>query len=314
MENHGLINATFEPARLRRALRRRQALATRSQLYDHSLPEQFLLHGIVSAPSRAPRIRRGGSLSPYLIHLARSASDASRYADEIPAFAVNLLVPESFLIPVEDVIEAVDDLALEAGDIADQLSEDWAEMVTAQTPSHSPFVRGRIERELPLMPEKGRGVVGDSKKTVETFVVASLAPREAPANFASYLEFPEMEEPTAEETEEEPLDLETLTEESLAPPAPATRPVMRFAFRLPESAPRALAAFVLLSFGFVLPLHAMQFVSNAKDAEAEARKAGGAGLSALSSASSAAARHDPEAAVRSFADAGLRFAQAQDAI
>jgi len=83
---------------------------------------------------------------------------------------------------------------------------------------------------------------------------------------------------------------------------------------LPAQWPRAIGGFVLASFLFVLPLHAMNFVSNLKTTKSGLEDASQTALSQLKAGADAVMVRDASAASTSFDKAGSAFSRAKQSV
>ncbi|MEI6511329.1 MAG: DUF4012 domain-containing protein [Candidatus Uhrbacteria bacterium] len=83
---------------------------------------------------------------------------------------------------------------------------------------------------------------------------------------------------------------------------------------LPAQWPRAIGGFVLASFLFVLPLHAMHFVSNLKTTKSGLEDASQTALSQLRAGADAVLVRDASAASTSFDKAGSAFSRAKQSV
>ncbi len=146
-------------------------------------------------------------------------------------------------------------------------------------------------RPSPFEGEGGMTLATDD----ETVVVASIL--EEPA----FLETAEIDTSFAEAIDNRP------SEERVAWSLPS------FQF-LPAQWPRAIGGFVLASFLFVLPLHAMNFVSNLKTTKSGLEDASQAALSQLRAGADAAMVRDASAASASFDKAGSAFSRAKQSV
>lgn len=122
----------------------------------------------------------------------------------------------------------------------------------------------------------------------------------------------------AEATEDKPVLVEADTSfaEAIEERSPEERvawslPSLQF---LPAQWPRAIGGFVLASFLFVLPLHAMQFVSSLKATKTGLESASQTALSQLQAGADAVLVRDASAASTSFDKAGSAFSRAKQSV
>ena len=129
------------------------------------------------------------------------------------------------------------------------------------------------------------------------------------------------ESPYAEATEDklaivEAVEIDTSFAEAIENRPPEERvawalPSFQF---LPAQWPRAIGGFVLASFLFVLPLHAMNFVSNLKTTRTGLEDASQTALSQLRAGADAVLVRDASAASTSFDKAGSAFSRAKQSV
>ncbi len=126
---------------------------------------------------------------------------------------------------------------------------------------------------------------------------------------------------TVNATVEEPavveaVEIDTSFAEAIEDRAPEERvawalPSFQF---LPAQWPRAIGGFVLASFLFVLPIHAMHFVSNLKTTKSGLENASQTALSQLRAGADAVLVRDASAASTSFDKAGSAFSRAKQSV
>jgi hypothetical protein len=302
--------------RLQDALRRRRAARAVTHLYDHSVPTEMRFHG-VSFASRVPgkpavRVESEHALSPYVIHLNAHVPTPAEWLEESSSFeSPNLLLPETFLITLADAerMNPEDDLVLSREEIAGQILEDeFGEGREAARP------RGRGEIRLAEENEAAR----------EEPTLVTIEPTAATADLASYFELPEEEiaadVSTQDARENENVVLtftkEMTIEETVADEVPlGMRPKPQRSFSacsfLPRHWYRAVGVFALTCVAFVVPIHAIGFVGDVREAKAGLESASAAALSQLRAGANAVLVHDAGAASDSFDGAGDAFSRAR---
>lgn len=85
-------------------------------------------------------------------------------------------------------------------------------------------------------------------------------------------------------------------------------------FELPDGWHRALAAFVLVSFAFVLPLHAMGTLQDLRSAAGDIRTSGLSAFNDLRAAAGEVLTRDPSGAAATFSQAQMQFSSAQSTL
>lgn len=287
--------------------------------FDRSVPVGLRYQGLMLPAPISTDVHVGqiGSRSPFILDLGRAPavieSDVSVLApDFLRAFhAVSL----THALP--------NFLALAPEDLGEQLAEEAALYAPRRT--YAPVFRRRASRVAPaLLP---------AFPAAAPLNVASLAPeRTVPAfvpSIAINLDFPETEEGEEDESpiarfEFNRIVIETEEEEqqvAILPSVPAVSfwdrvlPVFpSFQFAWAGALPRAIGAFVLLSFASVLPLQAMTVVGGLRDSKEDAETASYAALSDLQAGAGAVAAQDANGARNSFDRAAERFSTARRAV
>lgn len=263
----------------------------------------------LEAPASGVEVRvvERASLSPYVIHL-----DPPPCLDEAACHPpINLLMAE----PLELVMRMDPPLlSLSGADVADQLTEDLLDRrhgSFAAPPSAPPPTRTPM-----AVPVRAEG-----------FGIDTLVPPPMPTDLTEYLELPEAESGETEDSSEEE-DLEVVSLEIAGMMSePAQDPLMLPSFDFAQDmlskgevarhnafSWRAVASFTALAIAVVAPLSALGAFGALKGDALRAQAAGFDALSDLSAASRAALARDSASASTSFASAGARFSQAQDAI
>lgn len=345
------LTAKLNKKRLADTLRRRKAAQTVTHLIDHSVPSEVRFHGILNEQKKTqqPIVRVADSLqlSPYIIHLnAHLPSPEEILAETSPLVAPNLLVPEKFFLSIADAekMNPVEDLQLELEDVYRQMRED-----SGQEMRSSKFkVRNKIESEKIT---KGKENFEHPFALKAGFTVTPFELPKAPENFAAYFEMPDSEEnePVSGESEIVVFDKIILPElnESVEvvetsvpvfgtstssvdkasvlsnfhfnfphfdfPKFPTGRLTAQFSF-LPANWHKTIGAFVLASFIFVLPLHAMNLVSDLRSTKSGLAIASQTALAQLQAGASAVLVRDASTASTSFGKAEDAFSQAEQSV
>ncbi|MFC1788068.1 DUF4012 domain-containing protein [Patescibacteria group bacterium] len=297
------ITAKIDSAKLKRGLKRRLQANKVSYLYDCSVPNTLLLEGILShqPASKNPIIRQVAkkTLSPFVVYLDDPAP--INQLENAQQVMLNFLLPEEYLLGPE--LEAVDDLTLCAEDLHDQLRED----LTIKQP-----LWPRLCLAIPSL-KNNPGVKAElfshPKPLLNQFPISELNPPEPTPDLSEYLELPEEEE--MEYLSENDTEPEIITLDDLEQVAQHKKPHF---LGLPMGWQRALGVFVLVSFVFVLPLHAMNLVNDLKTAKNKAENQGNHALNLLGNGAQAALIKNPSAAADAFSNAGQSFSSAGQTI
>ncbi len=293
------INAKTNGAYLGALLRRRRAAKRIAETsFDRSVPSSLHITNATSTlhlPIHQGPVSR---LSPFIVHLDRLPEPAEILEQEaIRSLRINLLQGRPVHVPE---IGTVDELALAREEVASQLSE----TILENFPS-SPWIIPRLSSFLPRLSPAPPEIL-QHERLSSRHALPGLRPPAAPANLYRTFDLPELED------EEEAEDV--VLEHFKVRPA-STRPHLpRILFGLPQNARRAVGVFVLLSFVFVLPLHAMRLVGELRDASLKTESSGASALSALSDGAEAVFAKDSAAAKLAFGQAGRRLGEAQETV
>ncbi len=276
--------------------------------FDLSVPSALRSRNLPRPEIRqkpAIRLMAEAELSPFVLRLAPPSPETLIAVDAETPVLLNFLdaEPLTALRPSSPGM----DLSLEAGDVGGQIAEDAQAMPRAW----------RLPR-LHIRRPTAEALPAPSDPVAEPLNVERLAPDHGPAALLASLDLPEMED-------EEESEMVEFAGAEMRPSGPAgrTRRAWRWpkfslppvpSFGLPFGWERAVGAFVLLAFAFVLPLHAMTAVGGWQDARASAAAAGTDAVSQLSAGASAVASQNPAQASAAFARAAEQFQSAQSDI
>lgn len=305
------LNSKTKPHYLRRVIRRRQAKNNQSDLYDHSLPSQYLYRGIFhglrsSGQPLSVRADFNHTPSPFVIHLSDTRLPTPKdfiEKENHHSMSINLLCPDQALPAVVTPINSWEhDLRLQTTDLSGQLTEDESDQTIFRFP--------KLKINLPTK-TKTTNQANLLETITQTIQLDQLKPPTPPADIYAFFDFPENEEITEPEEEES----EFIVPEELTAPLTNPVPVISWTrFTLPVGWHRALGAFILLSFIIVLPLHAMNLVSELSFAQDQIISSSQAGLGALENGTNAALINNIAGATESFSQATKHFNQAQKTI
>ncbi len=266
-----------------------------------------------------PRIRTGMdvSLSRFVIRL--ETPKPTEIETVLPSIAAPNLLTETHTQKTDAStsvsISQPKDLLIQAEDIALQLTED-------RTPISFPAPkRSRLRKEKTLF--------ASAPSAPQAIPLAPFSPRilfpeplleNVSSDHSLLLDLPEAEE----EHESELITLEDLDRavlhsdepESASLPAGKQAPLWRFnaSWMFPSGWQRSLAAFVALSFAFVLPIHAMNVIGELRTTQASLTNASGSAIHAMKAGAVAAVGRDAEGAASAFGQAGRSFQNAQDSL
>lgn len=238
---------------------------------------------------KRPQIHLGeeAPVSPYVIDLSRPARAIAPRTSLDHARAIleqsgDLRRMEALPLPV---VQAMDDLLLHQEDLQGQLSEQDF------TPSWAPEVAE------PMLDRSAGDIFAE-------FRASSLQ------DAFTAMDLPVLEHDDAFADEAEVVELSVSSFEPFTVAQPVEEPA-RTVRQAHHGWQKAIAAFVGLSFLFVLPIHAMQQIEQAKSNGAKIQAAGLSALNSFSKGASALQQNDFSLAANDFASANQNFTTAQ---
>lgn len=308
------INDKFHPDRLEKALLSRlskqRAAAPRAEsasLARASRGGSIIPVHIPDAGKPRIRINEEGRLSRFVIRL--ETPELERTETVLASIAApNLLLETHAEEPSAEKMALVvrTDLAVRAEDVATQLTEDLARVAPVKT-------------KRPSTRKKEAALFAVAPALPSPFTHASFGPRVLPAETAPAENLPfALDLPEAEEEEQE-AELVTLADldrsvQEMDPEPTFSLPTFHLSWLFPNGWQRSLAGFVALSFVFVLPIHAMNVVSELRTTRASLTNASGSAISAMKAGAAAAAGRDAEGAASAFGQAGRDLEHAQQSL
>ncbi|MEK9155398.1 MAG: DUF4012 domain-containing protein [Patescibacteria group bacterium] len=284
--------------------------------FDDAVPERFL-DAVRPAGDRRVRIDIGSATpSPYIVKLAREearhAAAAGDVAREIEALAKSLIIEGDDDIAVFSEHAEDNGLHLSGADVFEQMREfdtmlpealfmsvpkTSARSIALPKKSLDDALASILEEPMPLealIPLANEEVAGAQDWTSHrtngksTFDQLPSVEQESSSSWAS---------------------------DEFSPVDSGWRRVFRFEWGfLRHSAVRGLAAFVVLSFVVVLPLHAMQSFSGTTNQVGQVQAVGTAALDDVARATSALTARDFGSAQEDFSSAAAKFSQAEDSL
>ena len=328
------ITTKLEPAKLKQALIRRKAALRLTQSLDQSVPTSFQKISASNSPHPLVQILDAHTLSPFIIHLNDSLPSPHELLEMEtchPLAQLNFLAePLTELPPVETISPEwnwqpapASDLALSEADLTGQLEEASLFMRGWSRLSLPKFFFARKQKVEELvketLTEKHRAIAGK---------VASVTP---PKDIFAYFDLPDEEAVLEEEAELVDLNmLATTTQEQekekvLEEKTPFVWPKLslpKISFpsfsipflTLPHGWQRAIGAFVLVSFAFVLPLHAMNVVQEIRQTQQQVTNLGAEGFSLFETGTQDVLQEQSADASQSFLRASAQFTSAKESI
>ena len=312
---------------------------------DHSVPESLLFQGIISASGskQSPLVayQKEHETSPFILSLRSELASPEALIEEAQFNPIRLnllkghnhsLSPLSKHASASTAVE-VGNLSLSQEDIAEQLAEellathDWSRLSLPINHTQPELSIKRVEEPI------ASGAFLE-QELAPIVVSAAFVPKEVPEDIFAYFDFPEKEALSElnqlEEDLEEALILDVGDDE--LPPEPAcgepvepVTPAFKWpsiqlpsfqipAFMLPNGTFRAVASFLVLSFIFVLPLHAMNVMQELRQTKSDLETAGLEGTELLTTAAQSAIARDGASASDAFASAGQSFDNAKQTV
>ncbi|MEK7452431.1 MAG: hypothetical protein AAB664_03760, partial [Patescibacteria group bacterium] len=286
-------HVSFDRALLQ-AIRRQKNRQHDSRLFDASLPDDVRFLGLISRhpKTQSPHITQSPptELSPFILELRNTIQTPQEilsdetYSPVLLNFLTNF--SELSTEPHKN-IDTSQDLVLSKTDVQKQFG-------LGPTSSFLHLTKTFFQKKSEKKPEN--------------------IPLQMPENLLSYFDLPE-EEPVFEEESVELVELNDLVASVATKEAPQEKlPRMSFSFLMPNGWQRAIGAFVLVSFVFVLPIHAMQFIHQLREAKSSVQSNGVQALASLKTAAGANLVTNPKDARASFEKANAQFGQAEKTI
>ncbi len=318
------------------AIRHRKSTDCVTELFDQALPDDMRFAGIVSNDAKKhPTVNQTDTpvLSPFILELRRAqtnavSTDPAYDEEEIAPIRLNLLSS---------------DLSQESRRAKEPLVDTSKDLILATT--HA-YAEREMKKDSPSVWMHQVLFPSVTKETLESvplkifksqnaFSHEVFLPKLTPKNILAYFDLPEEDQIG---DGDELVDLEDLifssesiedTERGLGTPPIAEKqveskkpfvfpklsfPQFSFSLFFPNEWQRAIAAFVLVSFAFVLPLHAMQVINNLRDAKTSAQTNGQLALASLKNAAGANLVTDPAGANADFTKASSQFTKASESI
>ena len=321
---------SFERA-LRNAVRRRSIL-DETLRFDEAIPENFRAVSTNSSENPAVRLDESQSLSPFILELRPHVPSPESILAEEP----NVNVQLNFLAEGLKELERVEEVLEQMEDTSQDLELSFHELqgqfdsnaVAAQDLTPRPLLRkerGLREAFHPLMmwrPRTNPELMPLRIQKLNAVSIDAFEPKTVPENILAYFDLPEEEEKEVEKSgsqEVEYINLESLFDLEDIPEVIDEKPkrswLPSFEFLvMPSGWQRAIGVFVVLSFAFVLPLHAMQVINRLRDAKTGAASNGAQALQSLKNAAGANLVSNPDEAGAHFAAASLEFGKAKENI
>lgn len=318
----GDARVLFERA-LKRAISRINAQCA-APLYDCALPSDIRFHGIISKyqTRQTPHVGITDSviLSPFILELRKTQNtNVVMIPDTYESVRLNF-IPESF--PLQSEVTNIDtsrDLELSLEDIP---FYDNIKTPAMDKPVHTivnqimrPFIAWRKRDDLKSIPIQ-------ISQNIQRLSLESFIPKQIPEDIFSYFDLPEEEQNETNDADAL-IEFADLTQEAEETPIiiPHKKssfdfhlPQWSFSFLFPNNWQRMIGVFVLLSFVFVLPIHAMQVISNLRAVKSNAQTSGTQALVNLQNVTGANLVSNPLLASASFSKARLQFGQANQSI
>jgi len=280
--------------------------------YDDALPERFSDIHRNDDPKKLHIHQGVGEPSPYIVKLSRDAvapRPVMSISEEIEALAKSLIIDGDDEQFGEESHDEHEDLGIDFADISEQLRECDTVMSLSSAFHVSPSVKRSSAPSISL--DDALAAYIESPVSLEALVPITSVVEEQPLAIIAQEQF-------TKDTSSSPWVVVPMTvaHHSDAHRASSTmQRMLRFEWGFLRHAPvRALAAFVLLSFVVVMPLHAMQTLSGTAQQVGAVKDIGISALDDVSRATSALSARDFGAAQTDFSAAAAKFADAEDTL
>jgi len=262
------------------------------------------------------RISHTHNRSPFIVHL-----NPPSFNEEVIDYhnvSINLLVPEEYLFSPPIQPNDHQDLSLTDEDIRNQISED---IFVEALSTFSNISTQTSEFQKNIIPSVKVQVQNYQPKLVKERFSGKIEAPIAPPDYLTYFDLPEEDElaSNSQKIEDDPdlivfeeIEIETKTVPVQSLKQKITWP--NWLGHLPHGWQRAIGVFILISFGFVLPLHAMNMVGDLRDAKSNIEQAGDNALSSLKAGANAAAEQNASGAAANFSAATQSFSEANQAL
>lgn len=306
--------APTKPTTKKKASASRKSSAKVSYLFDQAVPEELLFKGVVKEGFRKgakPTIQTTTeiNLSPYVIHLNTEVPSPQEIIDhESKERQLNFLVPEHELYNDPLLAEITrDSLSLYKEDIAGQLEEeDFTSQISHLKKTLSVFKQTK-ERTQNFL---------SALRPQELEIVTTALPED---DIATWFDLPEEE--SEEESEIVVFDNMELIVEDDSSEEPEKKKRWKpiewkwgFLFEMQTGWQKTIAAFVLVSFVFVLPIHAMNTLQELRSAKASLEQSGAEAITQLQAGTNAALTKNIGTAEERFTVANQIFTSAESTL
>lgn len=283
---------------LRRALVRRARARKSSLIHDQAVPAHLCVSPRTDEQCPSVSASTAPSLSPFVIDLSRILPTPNEILEEDARINLNFLPLIDTRVLDAQPEEPQETLTLTPEDIASQIAQDlhWSPCPYKHTVSFSSIRTDRITKLNESIP---KGI---------------FVPKTPPENILSYFDLPETEEASADEEDVDESELIELDGAEFQLPELMTEKKWKWHFPTMQPWMRTVGAFVMISFVFVLPLHAMRVVGKLTDAKTKIETTSQSAFSLLQAGTQEAIAQDATNARISFFRATERFGQAAQTI
>ncbi|MFH1088961.1 MAG: DUF4012 domain-containing protein [Candidatus Uhrbacteria bacterium] len=303
-----------------------------SKTFDEGVPVSLLNFSHLKTNKPSIKLNEATELSPFIVSFAQKKLET---VEELPLVQLNFAVQENEL---KSLIETKEDF-VSHHDLEQQLLENELTPSGFKTPAPAiaPLLPSFGAIHLALKNFKNKTEI--SEPLTENFDLSTIAPLPEKSLVLPF-DLPEMEDGSNEESEVLTWD-EVVRSNSETPKQTMARPKIAWSkrlagllapikkafsrlqnfsipihigsFEMPTGWHRALAAFVLVSFAFVLPLHAMETINDLRGAKNSLSQTGTTAVSKLNQAVSLMTTNSASAAA-SFEAARKDFSAAKSTV
>ncbi len=307
LKSRGSVTQKTQSENLKKTITRRSRSRKTKELIDSSVPTVLKLEksNYSSRKHLDPNVSIGDEhdYSPFVLQLSDKIPSPQEILDE-ETFSVRLNLLDGQTHKQADT--HANDLALNEHEIKSQLVENSLTSLGVSRlalPLKSQITPIALPKRIDFSVPKG---------VFENFKLGSIIPNDVPENIFSYFEFPEDEEDVEEA---ELVTLDQLHKQVDTPQKKKTPKRFKLPeLPLPQGWQRAMGAFVMVSFVFVLPLHAMNVIHELQDTKTELETTSEQALSYFEAGTSAALEKQTKLAASSFQLAEASFASANKSL
>ncbi len=283
---------------LKNTLVRRKRATAQTTYFDEAVPAHLHMKHLLKSASTELAVRHASHQhSPFVLNLKKPLPVPETLFEQEPLIQLNFLHPS--VEALTHITAPTNSLILNLQDVQFQIHEDLSHIFSQSlepVPSKTSASAKRFCQDF-------ASVCLPNQSTLH---LNSFVPQKTPEDIFAYFDLPEEEPDEVDESELVELD-ETV---ALKPLPTFNKDKPRFVL---PSFLRPVGAFVIISFVFVLPLHATNIVSGLTQTKSQIESVSQEAFTYLKSGADAAVAQEQSAA-SAFSQAQLKFSQAQASI